>query len=184
MPGAERCRRAGGVAGIGVYIRQPLLVDGARQLSFCCFFQAEDGIRDYKVTGVQTCALRISICAETSIRVVGPSSLGVVDLRSKALITANAAFDEPDLPVGRIFAASHSGSMIGALLSRGKARGIGFAGLVSCGNEIDLSLGEICALTLDDPGIDGYMLFLETMRHADALRRFARAAADQGRPVI
>src|SRR5205807_7591340 len=29
---------------------------------FCCFFfQAEDGIRDYKVTGVQTCALPISV---------------------------------------------------------------------------------------------------------------------------
>src|SRR5256885_8711826 len=28
-------------------------------LSFCFFFQAEDGIRDYKVTGVQTCALPI-----------------------------------------------------------------------------------------------------------------------------
>ena len=27
---------------------------------FCvCFFQAEDGIRDYDVTGVQTCALPI-----------------------------------------------------------------------------------------------------------------------------
>ena len=101
---------------------------------------------------------------------VGPSSLGVVDLRHKALLTANAAFDEPDLPVGRIFAASHSGSMIGTLLSRGKARGIGFAGLVSVGNEVDLSLGEICEATLDDPGIDGYVLFLETMRKADALR--------------
>src|SRR5256885_13645379 len=28
--------------------------------SFIFFFQAEDGIRDYKVTGVQTCALPIS----------------------------------------------------------------------------------------------------------------------------
>src|SRR5256885_7030494 len=27
----------------------------------CFFFQAEDGIRDYKVTGVQTCALQISV---------------------------------------------------------------------------------------------------------------------------
>ena len=52
----------------------------------------------------------------------------MVDLRSKAMLTANAAFDEPDLPAGRIFAASHSGSLIGALLSRGKARGVGFAG--------------------------------------------------------
>src|SRR5256885_9570106 len=33
------------------------------RLVVCCsffFFQAEDGIRDYKVTGVQTCALPIS----------------------------------------------------------------------------------------------------------------------------
>src|SRR6266850_6770820 len=28
--------------------------------AICFFFQAEDGIRDYKVTGVQTCALPIS----------------------------------------------------------------------------------------------------------------------------
>src|SRR5688500_20274715 len=27
----------------------------------CFFFQAEDGIRDYKVTGVQTCALPICV---------------------------------------------------------------------------------------------------------------------------
>src|SRR5205807_7191092 len=30
--------------------------------TFSFFFQAEDGIRDYKVTGVQTCALPISRC--------------------------------------------------------------------------------------------------------------------------
>src|SRR5436190_2800801 len=143
-----------------------------------------DGFAEAGPQGDARVAKLRAICAETSIRVVGPSSLGVVDLRSKALITANAAFDEAELPAGRIFAASHSGSMIGALLSRGKARGIAFAGLVSVGNEVDLSLGEICAATLDDPGIDGYMLFLETMRHAEALRRFAVSAAARGKPII
>src|SRR5437660_1388709 len=123
-------------------------------------------------------------CARSGIRIVGPSSLGVVDLRSKAMLTANAAFDAASLPLGRLFVASHSGSMIGALATRGSARGLGFAGLVSVGNEIDLSLGEICAATLEDPDIDAYMLFLETMRHADALRRLALKAAERGRPVI
>jgi acetate---CoA ligase (ADP-forming) len=117
-------------------------------------------------------------------RLVGPSSLGVVDLRHKTMLTANAAFDEPGLPVGRIFAASHSGGMIGTLLSRGKARGIGFAGLVSVGNEVDLSIGEVCAATLDDPGIDGYLLFLETLRKAGTLRAFALQAARRGKPVL
>ena len=124
------------------------------------------------------------IVATTKTRIVGPSSLGVVDLRHKTFLTANAAFDEKDLPVGRIFAASHSGGMIGTFLSRGKARGIGFAALVSVGNEADLSIGEICASTLDDPGIDGYVLFLETMRKASALRAFALEAAKRGKPVM
>jgi acetate---CoA ligase (ADP-forming) len=140
-----------------------------------------DGFAEAGAEGAAREARLRETCARTGLRMVGPSSLGVVDLRTRTMLTANAAFDEPDLPAGRIFAASHSGNLIGTLMSRGKARGIAFAGL---GNEVDLSLGEICAATLDDPGIDGYMLFLETMRHAEALRRFAVSAAARGKPII
>src|SRR2546426_10007869 len=38
--------------------------DGKVVLCFFFFFQAEDGIRDYKVTGVQTCALPILSLAQ------------------------------------------------------------------------------------------------------------------------
>jgi acyl-CoA synthetase (NDP forming) len=124
------------------------------------------------------------IVATTGMRIVGPSSLGIVNLRNGTLLTANAAFDEPDLPTGRIFAASHSGGMIGTLLSRGKACGIGFAGLASVGNEVDVSLGEICAAVLGDPDVGGYLLFLETLRHADRLRTFAQRAAALGKPIL
>ena len=62
------------------------------------------------------------IASQTGIRIIGPSSLGIVNLREGLLLTANAAFAEPDIPVGRTFFASHSGTMIGALMSRGKAR--------------------------------------------------------------
>jgi acetate---CoA ligase (ADP-forming) len=143
-----------------------------------------DGFAEAGAEGAAREARLRETCARTGLRMVGPSSLGVVDLRTRTMLTANAAFDEPDLPAGRIFAASHSGNLIGTLMSRGKARGIAFAGLVSVGNEVDLSLGEICAATLDDSGIDGYMLFLETMRHAEALRRFAVSAAARGKPII
>src|SRR6202043_1787575 len=143
-----------------------------------------DGFAEVGVAGLAREGRLREIVAMTGMRIVGPSSLGVVNLRNGALLTANAAFDEPDLPTGRIFAASHSGGMIGTLLSRGKSCGIGFAGLVSVGNEVDLSLGEICAATLDDPEIDGYLLFLETLRHADMLRVFAQRAAAAGKPIL
>src|SRR5688572_31495731 len=45
-----------------------------------CFFQAEDGIRDLTVTGVQTCALPIS----SILRVADPGRLPVVVARRAA----------------------------------------------------------------------------------------------------
>lgn len=125
-----------------------------------------------------------ALSRSSGVRVLGPSSLGVVHPSTGLVLTANAAFAEPDLPNGKVFVASHSGSMIGALVSRGKARGIGFAGLVSVGSEVDLSIGEICSATLDDPAIEGYLLFLESLHHGAALQAFAREAAKRGKPVI
>src|SRR5262249_53385900 len=49
---------------------------------------------------------------ETGVRVIGPSSLGVIDFRARLMLTANAAFGEPDWPMGPIFAASHSGRLL------------------------------------------------------------------------
>lgn len=118
------------------------------------------------------------------IRLVGPSSLGIVNVHERFALSANAAFAEPDLPPGSVFVASHSGSVIGALVSRGKAMGIGFAGLVSTGSEIDLRLGEICLSTIDDPEVGSYALFLESLAGSDRLREFAVAAAKRGKPVL
>lgn len=127
---------------------------------------------------------RLRAAAASGItRVVGPSSLGVVNPRNGVMLTGNAAFGEPDIPRGGLFVASQSGSVIGAMVSRARGRGIGFAGLVSVGGEADLSLGEICASTLDDPEITGYALFLESLRHAGALAEFAAAAGRAGKPV-
>ncbi len=75
-------------------------------------------------------ALR-AVARRSALRILGPSSLGVIHPQSGLVLTANAAFAEPEMPAGKVFVASHSGSMIGALVSRGKARGVGFAGLVS-----------------------------------------------------
>src|SRR3712207_7171710 len=55
-----------------IIVMKSLLVSGIRRHLF--FFQAEDGIRDIGVTGVQTCALPISLLPELggdAHRVVG-----------------------------------------------------------------------------------------------------------------
>src|SRR5256885_9063981 len=46
-----------------------------RTVSSFFFFQAEDGIRDYKVTGVQTCALPISTAGRALLSEILPKGL-------------------------------------------------------------------------------------------------------------
>ncbi len=128
-------------------------------------------------------ALR-SILDSSTLRLLGPGSLGVVNLHDRMALTGNAAFREPDLPAGDIFVASQSGSAIGALLSRGGEMGLGFRSMVSTGGELDLTLGEICHASVGDPLVASYALFMENIAHADDLRAFAQAAARRGKPVI
>ncbi|MGW4335357.1 acetate--CoA ligase family protein [Rhodococcus koreensis] len=124
------------------------------------------------------------VAAAGRTRVLGPSSLGVVSTSQRLVLTANAAFSEPLVRGGGIFVASQSGSAIGALASRGKDAGIAFHSMVSTGSEIDLSLGEVCRASVDDPEVMSYILFLENLSHAGDLAAFARAAADRGKPVL
>src|SRR5256885_11242370 len=44
------------------------------------FFQAEDGIRDYKVTGVQTCALPISLSEH---RFLADEAAGLLEIKGE-----------------------------------------------------------------------------------------------------
>src|SRR2546426_5631730 len=69
------------------------VVTGARiEVGLFFFFQAEDGIRDYKVTGVQTCALPISdigprITQKSGFSAAGPYDIDNVHIDSYALYT-------------------------------------------------------------------------------------------------
>src|SRR5260370_42585730 len=61
------------------------------------------------------------IVATTGMRIVGPSSLGIVNLRNGTLLTATAASDRPHLPAGRSLPAAHLRGLHGAFLARGRA---------------------------------------------------------------
>ena len=126
----------------------------------------------------------VRIVRDTGIRLVGPNSIGTVSTDPPVALTANAAFAVEHLRKGRWAVVSQSGSLIGALLSRADARGIGFSRLISVGNEVDLAVGEIADLLVDDPASDAILLFMETLRDGERLARAARRAHAAGKPMV
>ena len=118
------------------------------------------------------------------LRLVGPNSMGVICPASKLMLSVNAVLESTDLPQGRLGVVSQSGSMLGALLSRGAVRGIGFSRMVSIGNEADLGVGEVMDLLVDDAATDAILLFLESVRDGAAIGRAARRAFAADKPVL
>jgi acyl-CoA synthetase (NDP forming) len=121
---------------------------------------------------------------ELGVRLLGPNCIGLIDVVGRMPLTVNATLAGDLLPAGRTAVVSQSGSMLGTLLSRGQARGIGFSRLVSVGNEADLGVGEIARMLIDDPHTDVVLLFLETLRDAPVLAQAARAAHARGKAIV
>jgi acyl-CoA synthetase (NDP forming) len=110
--------------------------------------------------------------------------MGVVDIPGKVALSVNAILEMEALRAGGASIVSQSGTMLGTVLSRGAARGLGFARLASVGNEADLGVGEIVELLAADADTRVVLLFLETIRNPERLARAARKAYAAGKPVV
>src|SRR5256885_9132331 len=62
------------------------------------FFQAEDGIRDYKVTGVQTCALPISFSKSRHSAGERDKATNAEIKTETAMVMANCWYNLPTMP--------------------------------------------------------------------------------------
>ena len=143
-----------------------------------------DGFADAGEAGAARQAKLAARAKVLGVRLLGPNSMGVVNLPGHFALTVNAVLEMDAPPAGWISIVSQSGTMLGTVLSRGAARGLGFAKLVSLGNEADLGAGEVVELLAADPDTRVVLLFLETVRDAPRLAAAARAAHAAGKPVV
>lgn len=143
-----------------------------------------NGFADAGVSGSRRQEELLGQAKGLGIRLLGPNSMGVVDLHGGFALTVNAVLEMDAPPAGATSLVSQSGTMLGTLLSRGAARGLGFAKLVSVGNEADVGVGELVELLADDPQTRVISLFLETVRDAGRLAHAARKAHAAGKPVV
>ncbi len=126
----------------------------------------------------------VAIAREGGLRLLGPNCMGVINVNAKMTLSPNAVLERDRMQPGKLGLVSQSGSLIGALVSRGQARGVNFGTLVSVGNECDLSVGEIASMMLDDDDLEVVCLFLETLRQRDQLENMAWKASKRGKPVL
>jgi len=115
---------------------------------------------------------------------LGPNTIGLVNLTDGITLSATGALEMDDLHTGSIAVVSQSGGVLGSLLSRAASRGIGFSTLVTTGNEADLDVSDVVETLLDDPATSVIALYIEGLRKPEAFRAAALRAARLGKPLV
>jgi len=159
-------------------------IDECASLGIPCATLFAGGFAESGKTGQDQQERVLGIARRGGVRILGPNSIGMINVSESVVLSPNAMLDLPVLPFGKLGVISQSGSLIGAMLSYGEARNIGFSKLISVGNEADLSVGEIGEFLVDDPLTDTILLFLETLRDSGGVAAMARRAHSEGKAVI
>jgi acyl-CoA synthetase (NDP forming) len=154
----------------------------ARDVPVACVLA--DGFAEAGPDGVALQNRILATARDAGIRLLGPNSMGVINIPAATACSVNAVLEAETLLPGRWSLVSHSGSMMGTIASRAVSRGLGFAKIVGTGNEADLTAGEIATLLVDDPDTDVILLFLETIRRPDLFEAAARRAHAAGKPIV
>lgn len=122
--------------------------------------------------------------AAGNMRILGPNTIGLVNLTDDIVLSASGALEMDHFHAGAIGVVSQSGGILGALLSRATARGIGLSKLVSTSNEVDLELADFVDALVDDPATRVIALYIEAIRYPEKFRAAALRAARAGKPIV
>ncbi|MEZ5842373.1 MAG: acetate--CoA ligase family protein [Hyphomicrobiaceae bacterium] len=142
------------------------------------------GFAEVGATGETLQAELLAAAAPGGLRIIGPNTLGVFDVRTGFYGTFMSAFMAGFPKPGRIGIASQSGAYSGHLVSVMRERGLGLASCVMTGNEADVSIADCISVMVADDGIDVITVYAEGIKDGPGFIAALEAARQARKPVI
>lgn len=158
----------------------PELAEEAGRLGIKALFLNASGYADGGAEGIALQRRLEEIASRHGIVLAGPNNLGLVNVHDRtALWTQQYMKPVTPGPVGVI---SQSGSI--ALMLIEDERDLGFAYLVTTGNEAGATVADYLYQMAEDDRVKVILLFLETIRDPELFTAATAAAARRGKRII
>ncbi len=158
----------------------PELMQQAAAAGIGAVFMNANGFADGDAAGAALQARVAAIAAAHGIAVCGPNNLGLINVVDKvAAWTPRYMMDPREGPIALI---SQSGSI--AIVLADDERKIGFAYLITAGNEAVLSVADYLRHCARDDRVKVILLYLETIRRPDAFVAAALEALRRRKPMV
>lgn len=122
--------------------------------------------------------------AAGGMRLLGPNTIGLLNMTDDITLSASGALDVENRFKGGVAVVSQSGGILGSLMSRAAARGVGLSHLIATGNEADIDVADAVSYLVQDEGTRVIAVYLETIRKPGLFRQAAAAVADTGKKLV
>src|ERR1700730_12054690 len=113
------------------------------------------------------------------MRLIGPNCLGIM----MPGVTLNASFSAHMPCAGNLALISQSGAIAAGMVDWAAQRGVGFSGIVSIGDELDVDIADLLDYFALDGKTRAILLYVEAIKDARKFMSAARAAA-RIKPVV
>ncbi|MAG95363.1 MAG: hypothetical protein CMM08_01560 [Rhodospirillaceae bacterium] len=137
-------------------------------------------------TGPEGAAAQARLAAQAKaggVRLVGPNSMGCMNLHNGFLATFSTVF-ERDHVAGPLALVTQSGAYGSYILAQGRELGLGLGLLASTGNEADLELGELIGFAAGNRETRAVLAYVEGLRDGEAFLASAQKALEAACPLL
>jgi len=142
------------------------------------------GFREVSESGKALEDAIVQRCREGGFRLLGPNSLGFINVRDKVFSSFTGAVEISWPTPGNIGIASQSGAFGMYCYTRLADRDIGISHFIATGNEADVDVAESIAWLAEDPTTDVILAYLESCRDGARLRDALALARARNKPVV
>ena len=113
------------------------------------------------------------------MRLIGPNCLGIM----MPAINLNASFSAHTPRPGKLALITQSGAIAAGMVDWAAPRGLGFSGIVSIGDQLDVDIADLLDYFALDSSTRAILLYVESVKDARKFMSAARAAA-RVKPVV
>ena len=158
----------------------PALAEEAGRCGIKALFVNASGYADGGPSGAALQSELTAVAERHGIAICGPNNMGLVNV-----VDGTAMWTQGYMrPVARgpVAVIAHSGTI--ALILIEDQRDLGFAYIITAGNEAGATAADYLACMVDDDRVEVILMFVETIRDPVIFAQAAASAAKRGKPVI
>lgn len=126
----------------------------------------------------------VETARRAGMRLIGPNCQGLANFATGVVANFSTVFHELEGRDGPVAIVSQSGANSQAIYTLVRDKGLGVRHVHATGNEADVTVSDLAAAVVADPGVKLLLLYMEAIKDPRGLAAAAEAARERDLPIV